>query len=81
MTFSIATDVVGTTLAEGSGTSGELGGDGSVGSNPVGQRIFAVLDDGFGGFISVVCGASLTGGDGSVINKFEEMLAEASDDG
>ena len=81
MTFSIATDVVGTTLAESSGTSGKLGGDGGVGGNPIGQCIFAVLDDGFGGFVSVVGSARLPRGDGGVVDEFEEVLSKTGDDG
>lgn len=32
-------------LGEGAGAGGELGGDGRVGGDPVGERVFAVLDD------------------------------------
>ena len=39
------------------------------------------MDDCLGSFIAVVCSASLAWCDGSIIDKFEEVLSVAGDDG
>lgn len=81
MAFPGALDVIASALRQGARTGGEVGGDSSVGSNPVGERIFAVLDDGLGSLISVICSASLTRGDWSIIDQLQQVLSEASNDG
>lgn len=60
---------------------GEFRVDGSVGSDPVGKGIFAILDDGLAGLIAIVSIASLSWSYGGVIDEFKEMLSVASDDG
>ena len=67
-------------LGESARAGGELGADGGVLLHPVGESILAVLDDGLGGLVAVVGLASLTRGDGGVVNQFEEVLAVAGDD-
>ena len=69
------------TLGESARASGELGADGGVLLDPVGEGILAVLDDGLGGLVAVVGLASLTRGDRGVVNQLEEVLAVAGDDG
>jgi hypothetical protein len=60
---------------------GELGADSCVLLNPVGERILAILDDGFAGLVAIVCLASLAWSDRGLVNELEEVFAEASDDG
>lgn len=81
MTLSISLDVVAAALGQSTSTGGELRGDSCVGSNPVGEGILAVLDDGFGSFVAVVCGAGLAWGDRGVVNELQEVLSVACDDG
>jgi hypothetical protein len=50
-------------------------------AHPVGERVLAVLDNGFGGLVAIVGVAGLAGGDRGVIHKLEEVLAVAGDDG
>lgn len=69
------------TLGESARASGELGADGSVLLDPVGQSILAVLDDGLGSLVAVVGLAGLAGGDRGVVDELEEVLAVASNDG
>jgi hypothetical protein len=69
------------TLGESARAGGELGADGGVLLDPVGEGILAVLDDGLGGLVAVVGLASLTRGDRGVVNQLEEVLAVAGDDG
>ena len=68
-------------LGEGARAGGELGADGGVLLDPVGQGVLAVLDDGLGGLVAVVGLAGLAGGDGGVVDKLEQVLAVAGDDG
>jgi hypothetical protein len=79
-TISIALDVVAASLRERASTGGELGGDGSVGSDPVGESILAVLDDGLGCLVSIICGASLTWSDWGVVDELQKVLSVASND-
>jgi hypothetical protein len=69
------------TLGKSARASGELGADGGVLLDPVGESILAVLNDGLGGLVAVVGLASLTRGDRGVVNQLEEVLAVAGDDG
>jgi hypothetical protein len=69
------------TLGESARAGGELGADGGVLLDPVGEGILAILDDGLGGLVAVVGLASLTRGDRGVVNQLEEVLAVAGDDG
>ena len=69
------------TLGKSARASGELGADGSVLLDPVGESILAVLDDGLGGLVAVVGLASLTRGDRGVVDQLEKVLAVAGDDG
>jgi len=68
-------------LAQGPRPGGQLRGDRRVLLHPVGERILAVLDDGLAGLVAVVCVASLAWSDRGVVDEFEEVLAEAGDDG
>lgn len=78
----VAGDNVGATaLGQVPGAGGELGGDGGVSSDPVGEGVLAVLDDGLAGLVAVVGGTGLAGGDGGVVDELEEVLAVAGDDG
>ena len=67
-------------LAQGACTSAQLALDDRVRLDPVGQCVFAVLDDRLGGLIAVVCVAGLAGGDRIVVDELEEMLSVAGDD-
>lgn len=69
------------TLGESARASGELGADGSVLLDPVGESILAVLDDGLGGLVAVVGLAGLAGSDRGVVDELEEVLAVAGNDG
>jgi hypothetical protein len=73
-------DVCTTALREGARAGRELRGHGSVGSDPVGEGVLAVLNDGLGSLVSVVCSAGLAGGDRGVIDKIQEVLTVASND-
>lgn len=48
---------------------------------PVGQGVFAVLDDGFAGLVAVVGRSCLAGCDRGVVDEFEQMLTIAGDNG
>lgn len=74
-------EVVAAALGETAGAGGELGRDGSVGADPAGEGILAVLDDGLAGLVAVVGGTGLARGDGGVIDELEEVLSVASNDG
>jgi hypothetical protein len=84
-------------LRKGSGTCWELSAHGSILRDPVGESVFAVLNDAvrslvgdrfrttyidlrLAGLIAIIRVASLAGRDRGIINKFEQMLAEASND-
>ena len=67
-------------LGESASASRELGRDGGVLLDPVGERVLAVLDDGLAGLVAIVGVAGLARGDRGVVDKLEEVLAEASDD-
>ena len=69
------------TLGKSARAGGELGADGSVLLDPVGESILAVLDDGLGGLVAVVGLAGLAGSDRGVVDELEEVLAVASNDG
>ena len=79
--FSVALNVVAAALRECASTRGELGGDRSVCSDPVGESILAVLDDGLGCLVSIICGAGLTWGNRGVVNELQKMLPVTSNDG
>jgi hypothetical protein len=70
---------VAATLRKGASTGGEVGGDRSVGCNPVSERIFAILDDSLGSLISIICSTGLAGGDGCVVDKLEKVLSVTGD--
>lgn len=74
-------DVVAAALGQTAGAGGELGGDGSVGADPAGEGILAVLDNSLAGLVAVIGGAGLTRSDGGVVDELEEVLAVASNDG
>jgi hypothetical protein len=69
------------TLGESARAGGELGADGGVLLDPVGEGILAILDDGLGGLVAVVGLAGLAGGDRGVVDQLKEVLAVAGDDG
>lgn len=69
------------TLGKSARAGGELGADGSVLLDPVGESILAVLDDSLGGLVAIVGLASLAGSDGGVVDELEEVLAVAGNDG
>jgi hypothetical protein len=81
VTFVPVTDVGPAALRQGARAGGKLGGDDSVGLDPVGKGIFAVLDDGLASLIAIVGSAGLAGSDGSVVDKLEEVLAVAGNNG
>ncbi|KAI6769834.1 hypothetical protein HG530_004463 [Fusarium avenaceum] len=64
-------NVVTTSLRQCAGAGRELGRHNGVRRDPVGERIFAVLDDGLASLISVIGLASLTRSDRSIIDKLE----------
>jgi hypothetical protein len=68
-------------LGKSARAGGELGADGGVLLDPVGEGILTVLDDGLGGLVAVVGLAGLTRGDRGVVDQLEEVLAVAGDDG
>lgn len=68
-------------LRESAGTDGELGGDGGVLLDPVGESVLTVLDDSLGGLVAVVCVAGLAGGDRGVVDELEKVLTEAGNNG
>lgn len=55
--------------------------DHGVGRHPIGQGIFAVLDDGLGGLVSIISVAGLPGSDGIVVNELQQMFAVPGNDG
>ena len=69
------------TLGKSARAGRELGADGSVLLDPVGESILAVLDDGLGGLVAVVGLAGLAGSDRGVVDELEEVLAVAGNDG
>jgi hypothetical protein len=77
----LAVLAVAAALRESAGTSGELGRDGCVLLDPVGESILAVLDVCLASLVSIVRLAGLARGDGGVVDQLEEVLAVASDDG
>jgi hypothetical protein len=81
VTLTSVADVVTTSLRQSTGAGREFGRNDSVGSNPVRQGVFAVLDNGLASLISVVGLAGLAGSDRGVIDKLEEVLSIASDNG
>src|ERR1700710_1811658 len=80
VTFGVACDIVAAALRECAGSRGEFGPDGGVGCDPVRERVFAVLDYGFGRLVAVVGCAGLAWGDGSVVDELKEVLSVAGDD-
>ena len=81
MSLGVALDVVTAALRKSARAGREGGGNLSVSSDPVGQSILAVLDDSLGSFISIICGTSLTWGDGSIIDELQQVLSVPSNDG
>ena len=75
----VTSNKVAAALRKVASTSRELGVDGGLGVDPVGKSIFAVLDDSLTGLIAVVCGASLSWRDWSVVDQLEKVLSVASD--
>lgn len=74
-------DVVAAALRQGARARRQLGGNGGVGRDPVGEGVLAVLDDGLAGLVAIVRLPRLAGGDGGVVDELEEVLAVAGDDG
>lgn len=68
-TLGVALDVVTAALRECAGTGRELGIDGSVGGNPVGESVLAVLDDGLRCLISIIGSAGLAWGNWGIVNE------------
>lgn len=58
----------------------EIGTDSSIGSDPIGESILTVLDNGLASLISIVSISGLSWGDWSVIYELKEMLSVTSDD-
>lgn len=81
MAFATVANVVPAALRQGAGAGGELGGNGGVLGDPVGEGILAILNDGLAGLVSIVGSPGLARGDGSVINQLQEVLAVAGNDG
>jgi hypothetical protein len=79
--LSVALDIVAAALRKSASTSGEFGGDSSVGGDPVSESIFAVLDDGLGCLVSIISSAGLTWGNRCVVDKFQKVLSVTSNDG
>lgn len=77
----VALDVVAAALAQGTGACGEGRRDLGIGSDPVGERILTVLDDSLGGLVAIVGGTGLARGDRGVVDKLEQVLAVAGNDG
>ena len=80
MSFAISLDVLASSLAQVTSSGAEIAANLSIGRDPVGERILAILNDCLGGFIPVVCSAGLAWGDWGVIDKLEEMFAVTCDD-
>lgn len=74
-------NVIAAARRQSAGAGGKLGGDGSVGSDPVGQSILAVLNDGPTSLITIISLSGLAWGDWGVVNELEKVLAVASDNG
>lgn len=68
-------------LGESTRALGEAGLDDRLGSDPVAERILAVLNDGLASIVTIIGVAGLTGRYGSVVDQVEEVLAVAGDDG
>lgn len=81
MTLISGIDIGSPALGQGAGAGRELGRYGSVGSHPVCESIFAVLNDSFTSFVSVVGRASLTWSDRRVVNELEKVLSIPGNDG
>lgn len=77
----MARGVVTAALGQGSCTGREAGLDSCVLLDPVGESVFAILDDGLGCLVAIVSIAGLAGSDWGVVNKLEQVLAEACNDG
>lgn len=77
----VARCLVATALGKSACAGGELGADGGVLLDPVGESILAVLDDGLGSLVSIVGVAGLTRGDRGVVDELEQVLTEAGDNG
>jgi hypothetical protein len=80
MTLAVALNVVAAALAKRAGTSRELGADSSVLGYPVGESVFAVLDDSLGGFVAVVGLAGLAWGDWGIVDELKEVLSVTGND-
>lgn len=74
-------DVVGAALGESARSRGQVRSHGGARSHPVGQGVLAVLDDRLAGIVSVVRLACLAGGDWGVVDKLQQVLSVAGDDG
>src|SRR3569833_30068 len=81
VTLGAGLDVVAAALREHAGAVRQLGRDGGLLGDPVGERVLAVLDDGLAGLVAVVGGAGLAGRDGGVVDQLEQVLAVAGDNG
>ena len=81
VTISAGSNVGAAALGQSAGAGRELGRDGGLGSHPVGESLFAILDDGLARLITVIRRAGLTGGDGSVVNELQQVFPVAGNDG
>ena len=67
-------------LREGTGAGRQVRLDHCFGRDPVGQSIFAVLDDSLAGIVSVIGLAGLARSNRSVIDQVQEVLAVTGND-
>jgi hypothetical protein len=79
--LSVSLDSRLSSLAESAGATRQAALDDGGAGHPVGQGVFAVLDDGLAGLVAVVGGAGLAGSHGVVVDQLEEMGAVAGDNG
>ena len=79
--LSVALNIVAAALRQSARACRELGRDGGIGSDPVGEGILAVLNDGLGSLVSVIGWTSLTWGDRGVVNELQKVLSVACNDG
>jgi len=80
MSFAISLDVLASSLAQVTSSGAEIAANLSIGRDPVGERILAILDDGLGSLKSIISSAGFSRCDRCVINELEEVLSEAGND-
>ncbi|KAI6761246.1 hypothetical protein HG531_001799 [Fusarium graminearum] len=74
-------DVVSASLRQCAGTGGQLGRNDGIGRDPAGESILTVLDNGLASLIAIVGLSGFTRCNGSVVDKLEQVLSVASDNG